>query len=159
MELSQTALATLILGGLPTGILLNVAYRFLHIDTNKSGIWLVLGNIRDFLFMILVSIITVLLVYYVNEGDYRYQVIVGIACGFGLSELVLGKLIVRVRDTVFRLLINMLALPVLFLKSKTIDPLLVKVYAQQLNRYTELRAKYLMQSASNGFENFTEAKE
>ena len=159
MELSQTALSVLILCGVPLGIIINVAYRLTDLGPQKNRIILhILTNVKDFAFLILAAVVTVLLVYYVNDGVYRFQSIAGILTGYMISDLLLGKLIVKIRNTVIEAVLQILGVPFVWIWSKTFGLLLAKTDHAFLIRKTDVSINTMMQLASNGFENYTEAK-
>ncbi|MBQ7379073.1 MAG: spore cortex biosynthesis protein YabQ [Clostridia bacterium] len=118
----------------------------------------ILVNIKDFVFLILTAIVTVLLVYYVNDGVYRYQSIAGVLAGYFVCDLVFGKLIVKARNSVLGTVFGALSFPLMWIWHRTFGALLVKADRAALIRNTEYNNEYLMLLASNGFENNTEAK-
>ena len=80
MELSQTALAMLLLGGFPFGLALNLVYALTDFGAlPESIVKKLLCNAKDFVFALMAGLLAIILVYYVNDGEFRYlTVIVGI---------------------------------------------------------------------------------
>lgn len=160
MELSQASLAMLALGAFPLGVLINLAYRIGAPSVPMKSVWIRLyANLRDFVFMIIAGVLTVILVYYVNDGEYRYLAPLGAICGFLLGDLILREPIKKARAWLIHVLGRILAVPVTWILRKTYFPLRVKISGDSQKRYTEKRKVLMMQLASNGFENNTEAKE
>ncbi len=159
MELSQTSLAMLMFGAMPIGVMLSIVYRLADpITTQRSVFKKIYGNCKDFIFMILAGIMTVILVYYVNDGDYRYLAPLGAVTGFFVSDLLLGKLLVRIRDFVLFTAWRILSVPIRWLWHLTIGPMIAKASLSKMIKSTDDRIEAMMLEASNGFENITEAK-
>ena len=160
MELSQSALALLALSAFPCGILLNVLYRLTDpTDSPQSIIGRLLIHIKDFVFMIAAGVLTVIISYYVNQGDYRYLAPVGTLIGYVLSDLLLRKSIQRIRDWILSFVGRMISVPFHWIWKNTLGHATDKMRVAEQQKSTKKRIEYLMQSASNGFENNTEAKE
>ncbi len=159
MELSQTALSVLLLCGFPLGVLSNVAYRMTDLGLQKDRVLHhILINVKDFIFLILAAITTVLLIYYVNDGVYRYHSIAGILAGYVISDLAIGRIVIRIRNTVIAAIFHILSVPFTWIWRKTFGILLAKADNKALIKNTDANINIMMQLASNGFENCTEAK-
>ena len=79
MELSQTSLAMLLLSGIPLG----AALRIIYVLTDFSGLSYllfkrILHQVKDFIFAFFAGIVAVLLVYFINAGQSRYLVLLGL---------------------------------------------------------------------------------
>lgn len=160
MELSQSSLAMLMIGAVPIGALLSVAYRLTQFIKTPSNVWQKIAiNVKDFAFAVFAGLLTVILVYYVNDGDYRYLAPLGAVIGFLISDLLFAKLIIRIREYVLRTLGRVISVPIRWIWRLTVEPLMEKASFTSMVRSTDLRIKAMMRNASNGFENFTEAKE
>ena len=158
MELSQTALAILLTASIPLGVLLNILYRITDLGQKPyTVVKIILINIKDFLFMILACIAMVLLVYYINDGDYRFQTLIGTLIGYLVSDLLIGKRLIRVRNVVFRACWNFFSIPVLWIGRKTFGSAYTKINDRALLGKTIDRTKFVEMLASCGFENNTEA--
>ena len=150
MELSQTSLAMLLLGGVPVGVVLNLAYALTDVQAMHDGFAKkLLCNVKDFVFMLIAGLVAVLIVYFVNQGEFRYTVLVGMIGGFILSRLTLGKAVVRARDA----LIRTIAVPLTWIWRITLGRLLSKARDGACVKQTKIRTELLMQLASDGFEN------
>lgn len=150
MEFSQTSLAMLLLGGIPTGVVLNVAYALTDISVIHDGfVKKLLCNVKDFVFMLLAGIAALLTVYFINNGEFRYMVLVGMIGGFAASHVTLGKLVIRARDA----LIRIMTVPLTWIWANTLGKLFAKARAGARVKQTQIRTEQLMQLASNGFEN------
>ncbi len=150
MELSQTALAMLLLTGFPAGVMLNLAYALTDIGAwRKSFGKKLMCNLKDFAFMLIAGLTAVLLVYYVNNGEFRYLVLLGMIGGYAASHVTLGKLVIRIRNTAARAL----SVPLAWLWRVTLGRLYEKRRTTALFKGTQTRMEALMQLASNGFEN------
>ncbi len=150
MELSQTSLAVLLLGGLPVGVALSFAYALTDVAAlPQSFIKALLVNAKDFIFLLAAGLAAVLTVYYVNQGEFRYLVLVGMIGGFAISHVTLGKLIVHARDAMIRFL----TVPIIRAWEATLGRLAAKARARKQIKITQERVEELMQFASNGFEN------
>lgn len=159
MELSQSSLAMLMIGAVPIGAFLSLAYRLADpIAAKQSVIQKIYVNCKDFVFMILAGIVTVILVYYVNDGDYRYLAPIGALIGFLLGDLAFKALVAKIKRWLLGVLSYMITAPTKWIYRKTLEPIYAKAYAKSLIKRTEHRIEYMMQLASNGFENYTEAK-
>lgn len=160
MELSQTALAILFVYGLPLGGVLCILYRITDLEgLTKNALICTLVHIKDFLFVLIAGIAIVLFVYYANDGDFRYLAIIGTIAGYAGAELLLGRIIVNVRNTLLRTAFGIISVPVEFFWRLTFGAIISKAQNKSLFRYTRDRVKKTVLKASNGFENITEAKE
>lgn len=160
MELSQASLAMLALGAFPLGVLISVAYRIGAPSALTKSVWIrTYANLRDFVFMIIAGVLTVILVYYVNDGEYRYLAPLGAIGGFLLGDMLLREPIIKARAWLIRGLVRILSVPIAWVLQKTYFPFRVRISENTKRRYTEKRIELMMQLASNGFENNTEAKE
>ena len=150
MELSQTALAMLLLGGIPAGVVLNLAYALTDIGAMEDGLGKeLLHNIKDFIFILIAGLVAVLMVYYVNDGEFRYLVIVGMVCGFAMSHFMFAKLIIKIRNAIARIAV----VPLTWVWRLTLGRLCAKVRNTALKKSTSTKAEQLLMLASNGFEN------
>ena len=159
MEISQTSLAMLMIGAVPIGAFMSLAYRLADpITTKQSMLQKIYVNCKDFIFMILVGVMTVILVYYVNDGDYRYLAPIGALVGFFLGDLACKALIAKIKKWLLSVFACMITVPAKRIYRKTLGLIYAKAYAKSLIKRTEYRIEYMMQLASYGFENNTEAK-
>lgn len=163
MELSQTALAVMLVYAVPIGVILNVAYRLTELDQARPrhAVIMVLQNVKDFLFMIVAAVLVVLLVYYVNDGQLRYVALAGVPIGFGLSERILARPLRIAARSVRRLacrLIGLLSRPAVWLCFQTLGKGAQRVQSRAMVQKTEKRASWWTAQAACGFENDTEAK-
>lgn len=150
MELSQTSLAILLLVGVPAGAVLNLAYALTDIRAIPDGfLKKLLCNVKDFVFMLIAGLMAVLIVYFVNQGEFRYMVLVGMMCGFAVSHFAFEKVIVRARDALMRAI----AVPLSWIWRITLGKLLAKSRGRARIKQTQTRMQQLTQIASNGFEN------
>jgi hypothetical protein len=150
MELSQTALAMLFLVGFPAGTLLHVAYALTDMGVGNAHLGrLLMRHVKDFAFMIAAGVVAVLLVYYVNNGEFRYLVLAGMIGGYAVSYVTLGKLVVHVRN----IAVHALSVPLLWVWSITLGRLLSKLRVSARCKATQTRIDVLQQLALNGFEN------
>lgn len=158
MELSQTALAILLTVSIPVGVLLNITYRFTDLGKKPyTALQIIFINIKDFLFIILACITMVLLVYYINDGDYRFHALIGTLIGYLVSDLLIGKKLVRVRNTILRVCWDFFSIPLLWVGRKTFGCAYTKINDRALLSKTINRTKFVEMLASCGFENNTEA--
>lgn len=163
MELSQTALAVMLVYAVPIGVVLNVAYRLTDLGKARSrhAIIMVLQNVKDFLFMITAALMVVLLVYYANDGQFRYVALVGVPVGYWLSERLIAKPLLLVRHVLWRLICRIMAYlsrPLAWMIGKTLGKSMARAQSRAMIRKTEQRASWWTAQASYGFENNTEAK-
>ena len=150
MELSQTSLAMLLLGGVPVGVALNLAYALTDIQTIPIGfLKKLVCNVKDFLFMLIAGLAAILVVYFVNNGEFRYMVLVGMVGGFAVSRLTLQRVVIRVRDALLRAI----SVPLTWIWTNTFGKLLSKARDRACTNQTQARTEQLTQLASNGFEN------
>ena len=150
MELSQTALAMLFLVGFPAGTLLHVVYALTDTGVGNAHLGrLLMRQVKDFAFMIAAGLVAVLLVYYVNNGEFRYLVLAGMIGGYAVSYVTLGKLVVHVRN----IAVHALSVPLLWLWRFTLGRLFSKLRVSARFKATQTRIDVLQQLASNGFEN------
>ena len=150
MELSQTSLAMLLLTGLPVGAVLHWAYALTDMgDMPDTFAKKLIRNLKDFVFAIAAGLAAIFTVYFVNNGEFRYMVLVGIIGGFGVSHLAFQRLIVGIRDAILRLL----TVPLTWIWANTMGRLLAKVREKAQDKKTQLRTEQLMLLALNGFEN------
>ena len=160
MELSQTSIGLLLLLGIPVGILLNALYALTDLGTKKRSLGKrLLIQIKDFLFATLAGLSAILLVYYVNDGEFRYWVLFGIVIGYTLSSVTIGKCVLAARNAVLSVILRFITTPLLFLWRITLARPCAKARQARLEKATERQAQKTMQLASNGFENDSEAKE
>ena len=148
MELSQTALATLLLVGVPAGAVLSIVYALTGISCTVSS-WCIrlLVQVKDFIFVVLAGIVAVLLVYYVNDGEFRYLVLLGMIGGYALTHAMLSRLVLRIREAV----LHMLAIPIVWIWSFSLGRLWAKARMASQVKRTEKLARELETLASNGF--------
>lgn len=150
MELSQSALAMLLVGGFPAGVALNLVYVLIDIESlQHTWMYKLLVNVKDFIFILVAGLVAVLTVYYVNNGEFRYMVLVGMLCGFLLSHVTLGKLALLVKNAILKAL----GVPVTWLWRITIGKLCEKVRIEAMQKNTVLRMEEIIKKATNGFEN------
>ena len=150
MELSQASLAMLLLAGMPVGVILHFIYALSDINTMSEGLLKKLfGNLKDFFFTTIVGIAAILMVYFVNNGEFRYMILVGIVSGYVASHLVFHKAIVASRNAIIRLITT----PLVWLFTNTFGKVFERARAKERKKQTILRIEQLMQLASNGFEN------
>lgn len=160
MEISQTALAALMVCAVPIGITLNVLYRIFEFPKgSKSWIAVFLTNVKDFGVMIIAAVMTVVLSYYFNDGDYRYLAMVGALIGYVCSDLLLRKPILCVRDWVLSFVGRIVSVPLSWIWNKTFGEFFEKFSKRERIKNTKKRIEYMVQNASIGFENNAEAKE
>lgn len=158
MELSQTALAILLTVSIPLGVFLNIAYRLTDWGQKPySALQIVFINVKDFLFIIIACIAMVLLVYYINDGDYRFQSLIGTLIGFFVSEMLIGKRIVQVRNVILHAFWGIISIPILWIGRKTFGRIGTQISNRALLSKTINRTNFMEMLASNGFENNTEA--
>ena len=156
MELSQFQLANLLIGGIPVGIVLNSLYALTDIGFLRNGIVkMLLQSIKDFTLMLAAGLTAVIFVYYINGGEVRCLVVIGVAAGYILSHFTLEKLILRVRSIVLRALF----VPITWIWSATFGILFSRVRQNAMVEGTEQRAQLLMLYASYGFENERRVKD
>lgn len=150
MELSQASLAMLLLAGMPVGVILHFIYALSDINFMSEGLLKKLfGNLKDFFFTTIVGIAAILMVYFVNNGEFRYMILVGIVSGYVVSHLVFHKAIVASRNAIIRLITT----PLVWVFTNTFGKVFEKARAKERKKQTILRIEQLMQLASNGFEN------
>ena len=150
MELSQASLAMLLLAGMPVGVILHFIYALSDINIMSEGLLKKLfGNLKDFFFTTIVGIAAILMVYFVNNGEFRYMILVGIVSGYVVSHLVFHKAIVASRNAIIRLITT----PLVWFFTNTFGKVFEKARAKERKKQTILRIEQLMQLASNGFEN------
>ncbi len=150
MEVSQNALAMMLIAGFPVGVMLNLAYSLTDIGVrNRSFAKQLICNLKDFAFMLIAGFMAVLLVYYVNDGEFRYLVVMGLIGGYVASHAALGRLVIRIRNKVARAM----SVPFMRLWRVTFGRLYEKRRTTALFKGTQSRAEQLMLLASNGFEN------
>lgn len=166
MELSQTALAVMLFCAAPLGILLNVVYRLTEprcarrAKSHKAVI-VVLQNLKDFIFLIAAAVLVVLLVYYANDGQFRYLALAGALAGYWFSDRLLAKPILVCRDALCRLVVKVmrvLLVPVVALWRITVGKGVDRAQNKAIIQKTDQRASWWTVQASSGFED-TEAKE
>lgn len=156
MELSQFQLANLLIGGIPVGIVLNSLYALTDIGFLRNGIVkMLLQSIKDFTLMLAAGLTAVIFVYYINGGEVRCLVVIGVAAGYILSHFILEKLILRVRSIVLRALF----VPITWIWSATFGVLLARIRRSAQEKDTEQRSQLLMLYASYGFENERRVKD
>ena len=132
------------------GVALQFAYALTDVDAMSEGfVKKLLGNLKDFAFAMIAGLAAILTLYFVNDGEFRYLILVGIIGGFIVSRLAFGKLIVRIRDALARLI----AVPIRWIWAYTFGRLLAKARVKARKKQTQTRMELLMQLASNGFEN------
>ena len=140
----------LFLGGVPVGAVLHLIYALTDLGALPEGLCKrLIGNAKDFVFMLVAGLAAVITVYYVNKGEFRYLVVIGILVGYVLSHAVLGKLVISARNTLVRLL----SVPVVWIWSMTVGRLAGRIRTRVQHKGTKNRAQILMLLASNGFEN------
>ena len=150
MELSQTALAMLLVGGFPAGVAINLVYALTDIGVlPNSFAKKLLINVKDFVFSLIAGIVAILLLYYLNNGEIRYLALVGMIGGFAVSHWTLGKLVIYVRNAAAHVIV----IPLAWIWSKTFGRMCEKARKTSQNKNTEKRADAILQLASNGFEN------
>ena len=150
MELSQKALAMLFLGGIPVGAVLHLIYALTDLGALPEGLCKrLICNAKDFIFMLVAGLAAIITVYYVNKGEFRYLIVVGIAVGYVLSHVALGKFVIGARNTLLHLII----VPLSRAWSITFGRLAGKIRARSLHKRTQVRTRILLLLASNGFEN------
>ena len=150
MELSQFSLAVMLLAGVPAGVVLNLTYALTDMRAMEDGfVKKLLHNVKDFIFAVLAGLMAVLTVYFVNDGEFRYLVIVGMIGGFAVSHFTLGRLVVRLRDATCRFL----TVPLTWIWAKTFGKLLIKARMRGQDKQTQIRMEKLLLLAANGFEN------
>lgn len=168
MELSQTALAVMLICAAPIGILLSILYRLTDLDRPSRGnaIIVVLQNLKDFLFMVAAAVLTVLLVYYANDGQFRYLAPVGVLLGYYLTDKLLSGIILKMRRGVCRVLlaigkrtIGVILSPLRLVWRATLGKRMEQAHSRAIVLRTEKRASWWTVQASYGFEKSTEAKE
>lgn len=148
MELSQSALAMLLLVGLPVGAAISLAYALTCPSGQSNSLATrVFIHVKDFVFVVLAGLLAVLLVYYVNHGEFRYPVLFGMLGGYVLTHAMLARLVCRVRDAVLRVL----AAPIVWIWSFTLGRLFARVRMAGQIKLTEKKACELEMLASNGF--------
>lgn len=148
MELSQTSLAMLLLSGIPLGAALSIIY----VLTDFSGLSYllfkrILQQVKDFIFAFFAGIVAVLLVYFINAGQSRYLVLLGLVMGFVLTYRAFSKPLLRTRNALLRVLVA----PISLICSFTLGRLIAKVRMAKLIKMTEKKGRIAQQLASNGF--------
>ena len=148
MELSQKALAMLLLSGLVSGTAICIAYAltdFSGVANSRYQRFFV--QIKDYVFVVLAGLIAILTVYYVNGGEFRYLVLLGMTGGYALARVTIFKTIVLLKNAV----LHTLTYPLIYLWSFTIGRLFLKVRMIHQIKTTEIRARKITDLASNGF--------
>ena len=148
MELSQTSLAMLLLSGIPLGAALSIIY----VLTDFSGLSYllfkrILQQVKDFIFAFFAGIVAVLLVYFINAGQSRYLVLLGLVMGFVLTYRAFSKPLLRTRNALLRVLVA----PISLIWSFTLGRLIAKVRMAKQIKMTEKKGRIAQQLASNGF--------
>ena len=148
MELSQTALGMLLLGG----FLIGAAFSILYVICDVS--WLpencckqALIQIKDLVFVLFAGIVSILYVYYVNDGEFRYLVLFGMVGGYILTQALLARSVLHVRNAVLRVL----CAPLEIIWSLTFGRLCARVRMTMQIKSTEHKGRELELLASNGF--------
>ena len=168
MEISQTALAVMLASAVPIGIVLSIAYRVTDFgwQSRKNAIIVVLQNIKDFLFMAVAAVMIVILVYYQNQGQFRYLAPVGVLGGYWLTDKLLSRTILKMRGWIWRTVcavvtwsFGILFAPVMAIWRATLGKRVEQASHRAIIKRTENRASWWTAQASFGFENVTEAKE
>ena len=148
MELSQSALAMLLLGGVPAGAAISLIYAltdFSHVD---DSIWKRLWtHVKDFFFLVFAGLMAVLLVYYINQGEFRYLAFPGMLGGFLLTQITLARPVCRVRNAV----LHVLSVPIIWLWSTSFGRLCARIRMNHQVKLTNKKGRMLEMLASNGF--------
>lgn len=164
MELSQTALAVMLLYAAPIGIFLSIIYRLTDFGrpTRGNAVIVVLQNLKDFLFVVVAAVLTVLLVYYANDGQFRYMAPVGVLGGYFFGIKLLSGAVLKVRTVIFTIIgwtVGVMLAPLSLIWRVTFGKGVDRARRRAMVQKTEKRASWWMAQASSGFENYTEAKE
>lgn len=168
MELSQTALAVMLFCAAPIGICLSIVYRLTDFGRPSRGnaIIVVLQNLKDFAFMIAAAVLTVLLVYYANDGQFRYMAPVGVLVGYFLADKLFSGVVLRIRRVTCRVLLvivkwtaGLILAPLALVWRATAGKRIEQAQNRAIVQKTQSRASWWTAQASCGFEDFTEAKE
>lgn len=160
MELSQTALAVMFVCAAPIGFVLGILYRLTDLDASRMGraTVLVLQNIKDFLFWIVAAVLTVLLVYYANDGQFRYLAPAGALLGFWVSSKLLAAPILAARRmalSVLGVVLGFAFRPLGWVWRITLGKMLARSKMKAAQKQTQRRAEWWAEQASVGFENKT----
>lgn len=111
--------------------------------------------------MIVAAMMVVLLVYYANDGQFRYVALVGVPVGYWLSERLIARPLLFVKRTLWRLVCRIvvcLSRPLAWAFDKTLGKSVERAQSRAMVRKTEKRASWWTEQASYGFENNAEAK-
>lgn len=111
--------------------------------------------------MIVAAVTVVLLVYYANDGQFRYVALVGVPVGYWLSERLIARPLLFVRGALWRLICRVaacLSRPLAWIFAKTLGKSIGRAQTRAMIQKTEKRASWWTAQASYGFENNTEAK-
>lgn len=60
--------------------------------------------LQDFLFALLGGICLILILYFINDGQFRFLAPLGLGCGFFVYRCTLGKLFLRISDILVRMI-------------------------------------------------------
>ena len=160
MELSQSSLAFLLLLGLPAGMLLRILYALTDSDPASVGILgKILRHVKDFVFVFFAGLLAILLIYYMNDGEFRYLILLGLIGGYLLISVTVAKAIVKIRNKLLKIIFGMITTPIAFLWSVTLAKPYARACHASLRKATKKQIKNRMHLASNGFEKNSEAKE
>ena len=187
MEISQTLLGMTFVIAALAGLAVGAVYDVLRITrvllVHLTGNGTVsrrtvkaLCFIEDVLFAVAASLVLILLVYYTGDGQLRALAPFGMGCGFFVWYVTLGKLIMRLSDTIAAAIAKAMRLAVRFTLLIASLPFRLlghafmcvvgyrlmawatKIAAGRRTRYTEREAERLHQAARSGFQNTQETE-
>lgn len=193
MEISQTLLGFMFVCAVITGAFLGVIYdviritriivgiRYTRKDTTHSVgecdvmphdaltvriLRAVLVFIEDVIFCLVCGVCVVLLLYYTNDGQFRGIAVLGVAAGFFVYYVTVGRVVIRFSEFIvellqraLRLILKVIVLPIKLiycLYCSTLGKILARLWeryrANREERYTRRIMSAYIESASSGFE-------
>ena len=120
MEISQKLLCFLFLASFATGAFLGIIYDLLTLirllaglspvapkvsaERFKRACGLALLFLGDLCFMLLCGVTLVLLLYFINDGGFRFLAPLGMSCGLFVYRVTLGRLVLSLSETLVKCL-------------------------------------------------------
>lgn len=96
-------LATMLIWGIVLGIVFDV-YRFLLPTSTVKGL---VQYVFDFIFWLIITAVTFLIIIFANFGDVRLYLILGIALGFVIYSILFSKWIIKLSTFIKRIIIKL----------------------------------------------------